>query len=113
MLGLTSVELVNQRDDFVILKTNKGIMKRTNISKISENNSLVIEFDEEYQAGNSLGVYSHIMDEFTPVKNKVVHRLVITRVKTKGLLGFFYRRFAKSNIGNALINSCKTYFEND
>jgi carbon monoxide dehydrogenase subunit G len=48
MPGLTSVELVEQGSDFVTIKTNEGLMKRTNISKRIEAESVVVEFDEEY-----------------------------------------------------------------
>ena len=54
MPGLTSVELVEQGSDFVIIRTNEGLMKRTNISKLIEAESVVVEFDEEYQAGSKI-----------------------------------------------------------
>ncbi|MHA1948014.1 MAG: hypothetical protein ACXAC6_02895 [Candidatus Hodarchaeales archaeon] len=72
MLGLTSIDIVEQGSDFVTIKTNEGIMKRTNISK---------------------------------------HITVLSDVKASGFLGFFYRKFGKSNIGNAILKSYKTYFE--
>jgi hypothetical protein len=52
MPGLTSVEFVEQGSDFVTIRTNEGLMKRTNISKRIEAESVIVEFDEEYQAGS-------------------------------------------------------------
>ena len=52
MPGLTSVELVEQGNDFVIIRTNEGLMKRTNITVQAGVESVLVEFDEEYQAGS-------------------------------------------------------------
>lgn len=111
MPGLTSVELVEQGSDFVTIKTNEGLMKRTNISRRIEAESVVVEFDEEYQAGSMLTTKSHFQDEFTTSDTGVRHRSVINGVEAPGLLGFFYRNFGKSNTGNAILNSYRTYFE--
>ena len=111
MPGLTSVELVEQGSDFVTLKTNEGLMKRTNISRRSEADQVVVEFDEEYQAGSLLTTTSHIVDEFTASETGVTHRTVISGIEAPGFLGFFYRNLGKSNTGNAFLNSYKTYFE--
>lgn len=111
MPGLTSVELVEQGSDFVIIRTNEGLMKRTNISKRIEAESVVVEFDEEYQAGKKITTKSHYLDEFTTSETGVKHRTVISGVEAPGFLGFFYRNFGKSNIGKAVLKSYKTYFE--
>ena len=111
MPGLTSVELVEQGSDFVTIRTNEGLMKRTNISKRIEAESVVVEFDEEYQAGSKITTKSHFLDEFTTSDTGVQHRTVISGVEASGLLGFFYRNFGKSNIGKAVLKSYKTYFE--
>jgi hypothetical protein len=111
MPGLTSVKLMDQGSDSVTIETNEGIMKRTNISKRIEAESVVVEFDEEYVTKSMLTVESHYLDEFTTSDTGVQHRSVISDVKAPGLLGFFYRVFGKSNIGNAVLNSYKTYFE--
>ena len=111
MPGLTSVELVEQGSDFVTIKTNEGLMKRTDISKRVEAESVVVEFDEEYQAGSRVTAKSHYLDEFTTSATGVKHRTVMSDVKAPGLLGFFYRTFGKSSIGNASLKSYKTYFE--
>lgn len=111
MPGLTSVELVEQGHDFVIIKTNEGLMKRTNISKRIEAESVVVEFDEEYQAGRMVTAKSHYLDEFTTSDTGVKHRTIMSGVEAPGFLGFFYRNFGKSNIGKAVLKSYKTYFE--
>ena len=112
MPGLTGVELVEQGGDFVTIKTNEGLMKRTNISKSVQTESVVVEFDEEYKAGSMITTKSHFLDEFTASRTGVTHHVVISSVKAPGLLGFFYRNFGKSSTGNAILNSYKTYFEN-
>jgi hypothetical protein len=111
MPGLTSVELVDQGSDFVTIRTNEGLMKRTNISKRIEATSVVMEFDEEYEAGSKITTNSHFLDEFTTSDAGVKHRTVMSGVEASGVLGFFYRNLAKSSIGNAFLNSYKTYFE--
>ena len=111
MPGLTSVELVEQGTDFVIIRTNEGLMKRTNIHKLLKADSVVVEFDEEYQAGRMVTAKSHYLDEFTTSDTGVKHRTVLTGVEAPGLLGFFYRNFGSSNMGNAFLKSYQTYFE--
>ena len=111
MPGLTSVELVELGSDFVIIKTNEGLMKRTNISMLIEAESVVVEFDEEYQAGTKITTKSHFLDEFTSSDTGVKHRIVMTNVEAPGLLGFFYRKFGSSNTGGAFLKSYKIYFE--
>lgn len=111
MPGLRSVELVEQGSDFVTIKTNEGLMKRTNISERIETDSVVVEFDEEYQAGRLVTVKSHFLDEFTTNDSGVRHRTVVSRLEASGLLGFFYRKFGKDKTGNAFLTSYKTYFE--
>jgi hypothetical protein len=111
MPGLASVELVEQGSDFVIIRTNEGLMKRTNICKLIEAESVVVEFDEEYQAGSMITTRSHFLDEFTTSDTGVKHRTFISGVKTSGLLGFFYRNLGSSNAGGAFLKSYKTYFE--
>ena len=111
MPGLTSVELVGQGSDSVTIKTNEGLMKRTNITKRIEVESVVVEFDEEYQTSSMVRVTSHYHDEFTTSDAGVQHRIVISDVEAPGILGFFYRYFGRSSIGKAVLNSYKTYFE--
>ncbi len=111
MPGLTSVELVDQGDDFVTIRTNEGLMKRTKFSKQIEAERVVVEFDEEYKAGSKITTKSHFIEEFITSDSGVQHRTELSGVESPGLLGFFYRNFGKSSIGNALLNSYKSYFE--
>lgn len=111
MPGMTTVELVEQGRDFVTIKTNEGLMKRTNISKRIEADSVVVEFDEEYQAGSKVTTNSHFLDEFSTSDTGVQHHSVISGVEAPGVLGFFYRKFGSSNIGDAFLTSYKAYFE--
>lgn len=111
MPGLTSVELVEKGSDFVTIKTNEGLMNRTNISKRIEAESVVVEFDEEYQAGSMVTTKSHFLDEFSTSGGGVRHRMVISGLEASGFMGFFYRNFGKASTGNAFLNSYKTYFE--
>ena len=110
MPGLTSVELIDEGKDHVIIKTNEGIMKRTNIKKRHEPNKVVIEFDEEYQA-HMVTANSHYLEEFITSEDGVNHRTVISDIKAPGLVGFFYRSFGSANIGKAVLKSFKTYLE--
>lgn len=112
MPGLTSVELIEQGTDFVTIRTNEGLMKRTNISKRVEADSVVMEYDEEYEAGSKITTNTHFLDEFTASGNGVKHHTVMSGVEASGVLGFFYKNLAKSSIGGAFLSSYKTYFEN-
>ena len=111
MPGLTSVELVEHGHDYVTIKTNEGLMKRTNIAKRIKAERVVVEFDEEYQARPKITVKSHFSDEITVSDAGVKYRTVISGVEALGFLGFFYRKFGKSKTGNAILRSYKTYFE--
>jgi hypothetical protein len=44
-------------------------------------------------------------------RSTVKHHITISNVKAAGFMGFLYRNFGKSSIGNALLNSYKTFFE--
>ncbi len=111
MPGLASVELVEQGQDYVIIKTNEGLMKRNNISKTIDTDRLIVEFDEEYQAGSMGTVKTHYQNEFRTRDPGIEHRTVLSGVEAPGLLGFFYRTFGKSNTGNAVLKSYQAYFE--
>ena len=89
MPGLTSVELEEQGSDSVTIRTNEGLMKRTDISKRIEAHGAVVESDEEYQAGSKVTVKSHFLDEFAASDTGVKHRTVIGGAEAPGLLGFF------------------------
>ena len=109
--GLTSVELVDQGSDFVTIRTNEGLMKRTNITKRIEAESVVVEFDEEYRAGSRVTVTSRYWDEFTTSGSGVKHRLLVSDVEAPGFLGFFYKRFGASKMGKAHLTAYETHFK--
>ena len=85
-------------------------MKLKNISKNIQENMIVVEFDEEYQAG-SVTTRSHHLEKYNTNGSMINHRLIISNVNASSFLGFFFRVFGKKNIGNAILKSYKTYFE--
>ncbi len=110
MPGMTSVELLDQGEDFITIRTNEGLMTRTNISRHADGDRVTVEFDEAYKA-KSLTVTSHHVDEFTPSDDGITHRLTISGVEAPGLIGFFYRRFGSSNIGRAFMQAATNHLE--
>lgn len=111
MPGLTKVELVEEGPDFVTIRTNEGLMQRTNISSTIEADRVVIEFDEVYQAGSMVTASSHFRDEFSANDGTVTYQIIMSGVEAGGLIGFIYRKFGSSNIGNAFLASYKAYLE--
>lgn len=111
MPGLATVELVEQGDDSVTIRTNEGIMKRTNISKDIEAHRVVVSFDERYEAGSKVTTTSHFSEEFTEGDAGVTYHLVISDVEAPGFLGFFYQRFGSSKTGNAFLAAHEAHFE--
>jgi hypothetical protein len=111
MPGLTSVKLVDQESGSVTIRTNEGLMKRTNISTRIEADRVVMEFDERYEAGSKVTVTSHFSDRFTTSDSGVIHRLVISDVAAPGFLGFLYRTFGSSKTGKATMTAYKSHFE--
>ena len=112
MPGLTAVELVEQHDDTLAIRTNEGLMKRTNISTRSEADRVVIEFDEEYEAGSKIATNSHFRHQFVADETGVTHLMVIRDVTAPGLLGFFYRKFGSTKMGNAFLAAHQAHLEN-
>lgn len=111
MPGLTTVELVESGEDHVHIRTNEGLMKRTRLSREVGADSVVIEFDEVYEAGTKITVTSHYRDEFKAHGTGVTHNTTVTSVEAPGFLGFFYRHLGKSSIGNAVLASHKGHLE--
>jgi hypothetical protein len=111
MPGLVGVELIDQGVDFVKIRTNEGIMMRSNI-KIQHNSSgLVIEFHEEYQAGKLITTNCNFSQEFIKSETGVNHHIIISNLEAPGFLGFIYKNFSKYSIGKAFLNAYKIYFE--
>ncbi len=111
MPGMTEVELVDAGPDSVTLRTNEGLMKRTGITRQVEADTVVVDFDEEYQVRSKVTATSHFRDEFTASDTGVVHRTVVSGVEADGVLGFFYRKFGSRNMGKAFLSSYKAYLE--
>ena len=112
MPGMSNVQMIDQGNDFVTIKTNEGIMKRTNISVQNFNDNITIEFDEEYQAGKMITTTSHFLLEYKTEGNTVNNNLIISSLKAPGLMGFFYRNFGSKNIGEAFLDAHKQHLEN-
>ena len=111
MPGMADIELVEQGDDFVTIRTNEGLMKRTNISVSSAVDSIVVEFDEVYQAGSKVTASTHFREEFTAGDGAVICSLVMSNVEASGVLGFFYRTLGSGNMGKAFLAAYKGYLE--
>ncbi len=111
MPGLSTVDLVEAKPHAVTIRTNEGLMKRHNIVTRFDNDSATIEFDEKYEAGSKVTVRSHSLHRFVATDHGVMHHLVVRDVVAPGILGFFYRKFGSSKIGNALLTAEKSHFE--
>lgn len=109
--GMISVDLLDEGIDFVTIRTNEGLMKRTNISKKVEADRVIVELDEEYQVGKRVTVRSHFWHEFIDEESGVTHRLAISDVSTAGILGFLYRIFGRRSTGKAMLKSYKAFLE--
>lgn len=91
MPGMTTVGFVDQGNDSVSIETNDGSMQRMSFSREIEDQRVVLEFDEEYEAESRVTVASHFRHEFTAPVQGVDHRLVISNVSATGVLRFFLR----------------------
>lgn len=111
MPSMTSVDLVDQGVDFVTIQTNEGIMKRTNITKKVEGDRVLLEFDEEYQAKKAITTSAHFLDEFVVTDKGLSHRVVISKLKASGIMGFLYRNFGSSSMGKAFLGAHKSFLE--
>ena len=111
MPSLTEVALVEQGPGTVTIRTSEGIMTRSNISHEVGDGSIIVEFDEVYQAGSLVTATSHFRDEFSAIDGGVHHHLVISDLNAPGFVGFFYRSFGSRNIGKAILEANKQYFE--
>ena len=110
MPGLSTVELLEQGDDFVTIRTNEGLMKRTNLSRHVEPGRVLVEFDEVYDARKMVTATSHYSDEFVAGDTGVRNHLTISGVEAPGVLGFLYRNFGSNSIGKAALEANRRYF---
>ncbi len=111
MPGLFNVELVEEDNDYIEIKTNEGTMRRTNIVKDFQDDKIEIQFDEEYIAGKNITILSSYKHVFSKKDTSLIMELQIEEVKSKGVLGFLYKTFGKDNIGKAVLNAYKVYLE--
>lgn len=111
MPGMTSVDLVEQRPGAVEILTNEGRMIRTGISVSSAPDRVVVDFDEEYQAGSRVTATSHFHHELSAEDGAVGHTLVISGLEAPGLLGFFYRRLGSRSMGKAFLAAWRGHLE--
>lgn len=109
--GMTSVEIEEQGSDSVIIRTNEGLMTRSNVVQRNADERLVIEYDERYEARAKVTTRSHFTHEFIAHHAGVTHRFAISDVAASGLLGLLYRLFGKSKTGNVFLGAHKNYFE--
>ena len=108
--GMTTVELVDQGNDFVTIKTNEGTMKRTNILINRLESKIIIELDEEYIT-SAVTTNSHIVEKFERKDDKIELQVEINNYKAPGFMGFFLRNFGSKNIGNGFLDSYKKILE--
>ena len=111
MPGLSSVELMEQGDGSVTIRTNEGVMIRSKISQRIDADRLVVEFDERYEAGSKVTTTSHFSEEYASGETGITYRLVMSDLEAPGFLGLLYQRFGSSKTGNAFLQSCKTHLE--
>jgi len=111
MPGLADVALVDEQAGSVTIRTNEGLMKRTNITAQRDPDRVVIEFDEEYVAGSRVTTNAHFRQQFAATDRRVAHQLTISDLTAPGLLGFFYRKFGASKMGRAFLTAHKSLLE--
>ena len=111
MPGISECDLIKETSDTISIKTNEGVMSRSNIIIKKNDTWIDIEYHKEYTAGKTMTSKSQINERFEIDDNCTSYHLTISNVKASGILGFFYRLFGKNNIGKALMNSHKTYLE--
>ncbi len=111
MPGITSAELVEQGTDHVVIRTNAGVMRRTNISPHVDDRLVVVEYDEVYEAGARVTMRSHFVDEFIECSEGLMHRVVVSDVDASGILGAMYRRLGRARMGAAFLSSHRAHLE--
>lgn len=111
MPGMSNVELVDAKAGSVTIKTNEGLMKRTDVSSQIGPDQVVIEFDEQYAAGSRVTTNAHFRHSYTAAAHGVTHQMTIRDLTAPGLLGFFYRRFGASKMGKAFLEAHKAHLE--
>ena len=108
--GMTNVELIEQGNNFVTIKTNEGTMKRTNITVNRMENKIIVDLDEEYIT-RAITTNSHIVEKFERKDDNIELHIEISNHKAPGFLGFFLRNFGSKNIGNGFLDAYKKILE--
>lgn len=108
--GMTSVDLIDQGKDYVTIKTNEGVMERTNISINRSDNKIIVELDEQYIT-SKITTSSHFVEIFEAKSDKIELSIEINNLTAPGFLGFFLRNFGSKNIGNGFLNSYRKSLE--
>ncbi len=111
MPGMTSADLVDQEPGTVVIVTNEGRMSRTGITVTDGSDGVVIDYDEEYQAGSKVTATSHFHHRFSSGDRGVDHTMVISGVEASGVLGFFYRKLGSGSMGKAFLSAWKDHLE--
>lgn len=105
MPGITDVEIIEQADDYVTLKTNEGLVKRNNIITTIDQGHVTLEYDEVYEAEKMQTTHAHFVESFTPNQEGISYQLQISDVYASGFLGGFYSKFGKKHTGQAILNA--------
>ena len=111
MPGLTTVELVDETDDSITIRTNEGLMTRTGITVVVTEGRVAVDYQEVYAGKKLVTVTSHFHEEFVPTRGVVNYRLALSGVEAPGVVGFLYRSFGSNKIGSALLAATKGQLE--
>ncbi|NND03023.1 MAG: hypothetical protein HKN91_09570, partial [Acidimicrobiia bacterium] len=99
MPGISEVELLEQGEDFVTIRTNEGVMRRHNIECSVGDDEVMLRFDEVYETSKVTG-RSHFEDTYRASSSGGVQfQSVVSDVQANGVLGFLYRKFGSRNMG--------------
>ncbi len=83
MPGLFNVELVEEDNDYIEIKTNEGTMRRTNIVKDFQDDKIEIQFDEEYIAGKNITILSSYKHVFSKKDTSLIMELQLKKLNLK------------------------------
>jgi len=109
MPGISNVELVHQEGDKFVVKTNEGTMTRSSVVVEKSSERTLLQFNEVYDAGRSITVSAQHVHSFNWLDAGTAVTVTISKVSALGILGFFYKRFGKKSIGNAILASYQSY----
>jgi len=111
MPAISEVELLEHGSGAVRIRTNEGVLQRRNIECTVLADSVLVRYDEIYEAGKKVTTSSHFEEEFTPTLTGVVFHTRVSDVQAPGLLGFLYRTFGAGSMGKAFLSSQKAFLE--